>query len=123
MKRLTASILAMGLAATVGTASAQSSGYYPNSDGYGQYGQPSVDRYGQNYGAKYDYARVVRVDPVFDSGYRSSNDRNNSAQNCYTRRDGYAGNDAYGNDSYYTGNNGYNSNGYNSNGYNNNGYN
>jgi uncharacterized protein YcfJ len=98
MKRLTASILALGLAASVGTASAQS-GYYPPSDGYGQYGQPngqpSVDRYGQSSGVQYDYARVVRVDPVLDSGYGSSSYRGNSAQNCYTRRDGYVGSDPY----------------------------
>lgn len=123
MKRLTASILAMGLAATVGTASAQSSGYYPQSDdGYGQYGQPygqpSVDRYGQSDRAQYDYARVIRVDPVFDSGYRSSSSyRGNNPQNCYTRRDGYVGSDPYyGNggrsDGYYVGDDDYRNDGY-----------
>jgi uncharacterized protein YcfJ len=116
MKRLTASILALGLAAAVGSASAQS-GYYPQSDGYGQYGQPSVDRYGQSSGAQYDYARVVRVDPVFDSGYQSSGYRGNTAQNCYTRRDGYVGGDPYyGNgarsDGYYVGDRDYRNDGY-----------
>jgi len=121
MNRLTASILALGLAATAGTVSAQSSGYYPQQYGsqYGsQYGQPVVDRYGQGNGAYYDYARVLRVDPVMSSGYGypASN-----SQRCYTRQDTYAGNDGY-NNGYY-GNDGYNNNGYNNNGYNNNGYN
>jgi uncharacterized protein YcfJ len=90
MKHLTASILALGLAAAVGTASAQSgysSGYYSNY-------QPTADRYGQSYGAQYDYARVVRVDPVFDSraGYGTT-----SSQRCYSRQDGvYAGAGGYG---------------------------
>lgn len=104
MKRLTASILAMGLAAAVGTASAQSSGYTSS-----QYGQPNVDRYGQADGAYYDYARVVRVDPVLQSSYGSGyNNQTTSAQRCYTRQEGYVGNDGY-NDGY---NNGYGNNGY-----------
>lgn len=107
MKRLTASILALGLAASVGTASAQSSGYYS------QYGQPNVDRYGQAEGAYYDYARVVRVDPVLQSGYGYPT---SSSQRCYTRQDGYVANDPYYNgNGYYGGNNnGYygNGNGY-----------
>ncbi len=107
MKHLSASILALGLAAAVGTASAQS-GYYSNI-------QPTADRYGQSYGAQYDTARVIRVDPVIDSrsGYGS---RNASNQNCYTRQDGYyAGTDSY-NDGYNNGgtygrNDGYNNGG------------
>lgn len=124
MTRLTASILAMGLAAAVGTASAQS-GYYPQGQypqGQYQYGtsQPTVDRYGQSYGAQYDYARVIRVDPVRQSGYYGTS--NNGRQNCrsnstyagndpYYGRDGYSSNDGYygnsrndgyyGNDPYY----------------------
>ena len=119
MNRLTASILAVGLAATAGTVSAQSSGYYPQQYGsqYGsQYGQPVVDRYGQGNGAYYDYARVLRVDPVMSSGYGYPA---SSSQRCYTRQDTYAGNDGY-NNGYY-GNDGYN-NGYSNNGYSNNGY-
>jgi uncharacterized protein YcfJ len=120
MNRLTASILALGLAATAGTVSAQSSGYYPQQYGsqYGsQYGQPVVDRYGQGNGAYYDYARVLRVDPVMSSGYGypASN-----SQRCYTRQDSYAGNDGY-NNGYY-GNDGYSNNGYSNNGYSNTGY-
>jgi len=117
MNRLTASILALGLAATAGTVSAQSSGYYPQQYGsqYGsQYGQPVVDRYGQGNGAYYDYARVVRVDPVMSSGYGYPA---SSSQRCYTRQDNYAANDGY-NNGYY-GNDGYNNNGYSNNGYNN----
>jgi hypothetical protein len=117
MNRLTASILALGLAATAGTVSAQSSGYYPQQYGsqYGsQYGQPVADRYGQGNGAYYDYARVLRVDPVMSSGYGYPA---SSSQRCYTRQDNYAGNDGY-NNGYYS-NDGYNNNGYNNNGYNN----
>ena len=106
MNRLTASILALGLAASVGTASAQSSGYYS------QVGQPTVDRYGQTSGAYYDYARVVRVDPVIQSGYNSNGYNSgynqntgygypaNGQQRCYTRQDTYAGNDGYYGNSY-----------------------
>lgn len=98
MNRLSASILALGLAAAMGTASAQSGDY-------SQYGQPTVDRYGQSYGSQYDYARVIRVDPVIGSGYgdRYGNgygSQGASSQRCYTRQDGYyAGNDPY-NDGY-----------------------
>lgn len=130
MKCLTASILAVGLVAGIGTASAQSSGYYSQQQygqsqyGQSQYGQPVVDRYGQGSGAYYDYARVVRVDPVIDDrrgdyGYPTAN-----GQRCYTSRDGgvadngYGGyrNDGYsGSDGYYR-NDGYSSNGYSGNG-------
>ena len=96
MKRLATSILALGLAAAVGTASAQSSGYYS------QYGQPTVDRYGQSSGGYYDYARVLRVDPVIQSGYGNTGYYRNGQQRCYTRNDGYVSDDGYGN-----GNNGY----------------
>lgn len=99
MKRLTASILALGLAAAVGTASAQT-GYRSS---YGNGYQPSVDRYGQSYGAQYDHARVVRVDPVFEqrtgAGYGNTSYGNTSGQRCYTRQDGYyAGDDRYNNE-------------------------
>ena len=134
MNRLTASILALGLAASAGTVSAQSSGYYSqygqpqygqSQYGQSQYGQPVVDRYGQGSGAYYDYARVVRVDAVMSSGYGYPT---SNSQRCYSRQDAYAGNggtyqqNGYGNNGYY-GNDGYNNNGYSNNGYNNNGYN
>jgi outer membrane lipoprotein SlyB len=121
MKRLTASILALGLATGIGTASAQSSGYYSQygqSDGYGSsYGQPNADRYGQVNGAYYDYARVVRADPVYDQSNRSGYGYPANGQRCYSQN-GYADN-GYNNGAYN--NNGYNNNGYNS-GYSNNGY-
>ncbi len=124
MNRLTASILALGLAASVGTASAQSSGYY---SGYGQptygqtaygqssygYGQPTVDRYGQRNGAYYDYATVLRVDPVIQSGYGNGY-RTADNRRCYNS------DDEAGSNGYYD--NGYSSNGYPNNGYSNNGY-
>lgn len=129
MKRLTASILALGLAAGIGSASAQSSGYYSQygqpqygqsqygqTNQYGQpvYGQPSADRYGQSAGAYYDYARVVRVDPVYAQGYqRTAYGYPANGQRCTTRQDTYADN-GY--------NNGYSNNGYSNDGYNNNGY-
>lgn len=82
--------LAVALAGTSGGVVAQElrasyvqpdSGYYPDE----RYGEP---------GAHYDYARVLRVDPVFDSrgGYATT------GQRCYQRR-GYAdGYDVYGDD-------------------------
>jgi uncharacterized protein YcfJ len=70
MKRLSAALLAVGLAAS-GTAVAQST-YYPPSGGY--------DRYQQD-AAYYDYARVVRVDPVLDGRYSST--ANVGGQRCY----------------------------------------
>lgn len=94
MKRLSAVLLAVGLATASSTAFAQS-GYYP---------QPS-DRYQQGE-SFYDYARVVRVDPVLDGRYgRTAASR---GQRCYEttsagryeagggyRQDGYYGQDGY----------------------------
>ena len=117
MKRLSASMLAASLA-FAGNAAAQSSAYYPaQDDGYrSSNGQASQ-------GATYDYARVLRVDPVIGSGYgRSSDsrqchesqsdqvytgtDRNYGNDNGYNRNDGYYGNDVYrGRDDGYARNN------------------
>ena len=58
MKRLLASSLVLCLAATTGLASAQTY----------QFRAPT---YGQDGSTRYDYARVLRVDPVFDSRYGS----------------------------------------------------
>ena len=101
MKRFTASILAVGLAACVGNASAQT--YF---DGDPRY---QDDRYGNGYqagtyqGAQYAYARVLSVRPVTGSGYGSY--PASSQQRCYQRRDDYAsgryGDDPYRNDGYY----------------------
>ena len=57
MKRLLASSLVLVLAATGGLASAQTYG--------------SASYHGQDGSTRYDYARVLRVDPVFDSRYGS----------------------------------------------------
>lgn len=54
MKRLSASVLALAMTATAATASAQVSSY------------PNVATQRDGY---YDYARVVRVDPVYDGRY------------------------------------------------------
>ncbi|BCT92877.1 membrane protein [Lysobacter helvus] len=110
MKRLSATLLAAGMLAAVGTASAQTYG------GYNTYGSNTAtrtvvpDRYGNTSNAIYDYARVLRVDPVIDSRYGGSN----------TYR---TGNNTYSSNGY--GNNTYSSNGYgnnNNNTYSNNGY-
>ena len=92
MKRLSATLLALGLAAAVGTASAQTYGGYSN----------------QQTNAIYDWARVVRVDPVIDSrhsrGYGNNGYASNgyvNGQRCYTSggrypsNNGYASNGAY----------------------------
>ncbi|MGH8031904.1 MAG: glycine zipper 2TM domain-containing protein [Luteimonas sp.] len=130
MKRFATSILALGLVAGVGAASAQSSysssGYngYQTDDRYddgvdydrdgdtggyrGYPSQPTVDRYGNSVGAQYDDARVVRVDPVITSGNGYGGYGNNYASNassqqrCYTRQDGvYAGSGGYDNNGSY----------------------
>ncbi len=112
MNRLFVSTLALALMAATGVASAQSYGY-PQDNRYG-YQQPVPDRYGQSSGASYDYARVLRVDPVFDS-YRTSQA---NGQRCYERESYASGNDPYYGDGY--GNRGYGNDGYR--GYGNNGY-
>ena len=98
MKRLFASSLAVCLAAATGAASAQT--YRAPS-----YGSPS---YGQDAYTRYDYARVIRVDPVIDSRYGSGYPASNS-QRCYQRETyvrgdeyngGYYGNDGYARDRY-----------------------
>jgi hypothetical protein len=103
MKRLSAALLAIGLAAS-GSTFAQSA-YSPSSDGY--YGNDGYTG-AQQGDAYYDYARVIRVDPVL-GGY--SNTTNSRGQRCYETRS--AGGDQAGG---YYGNNGYN-NGYSNNGY------
>lgn len=68
MKRLIASLLALGFAAGSTTAFAQS--------GYDRDGNPYGGRYDEGYRdsgdseAYYDDARVIRVDPVLEGGYR-----------------------------------------------------
>lgn len=79
MRRPATTVLALVLALAAGSASAQSSYFDP---------YPQADRHGDAYGAQYDHARVVRVDPVFDGRVASS-------QRCYTREDYYAGDGRY----------------------------
>lgn len=99
MKRAFVSILALCLAAASGLASAQT--------------YRSTPYYGQDANVRYDYARVIRVDPVFDSrhgsGYTTSGSQRCYQRDTYVRGDGYynGGN----NDGYYR-TDGYRDNGY-----------
>lgn len=103
MKRLSVTLLALGLATTIGTASAQS--YYGGDSDYRSdnrtYVQP--DRYGSNSGSVYDYARVIRVDPVIGSGYGSYPASSSSNRRCYSSpaNGGYVSNDPYRRDDEY----------------------
>lgn len=88
MQRIAASILAVALIAAGGTASAQNAGY-----------SAPVDRYSQSEGAYFDYARVLRVDPVLTAGPRPVRVQSDE---CYTE-DGYytdRGDDRYYDDRY-----------------------
>ena len=107
MKHLSLSLIALGMAATLGTASAQT--------GQPQVNQGTYPAYG-NGNAQYDYARVINVVRVPGGGYAANNGNYGSSsygsqgQRCYTRNDGYV--DRYGNSSYP---NGYGNDGYNTN--------
>ena len=114
MKRLSVALLAIGLVSS-GTVFAQST-YTQSNGGYNdRYDNSYRDDYqrdGDQQGeAYYDYARVIRVDPVLAS-YRGASNYGN--QRCYEtrsagtyQRDGYYGdrnqygNSAYGNNGYY----------------------
>lgn len=74
MKHLSASVLAIALTATAATASAQVSSY------------PSYS----TQGGHYDYARVLRVDPVYDSRYGGRYAASTGAARCVEDRT-YAG--------------------------------
>lgn len=90
MKHFTAAALALALTAAAGTASAQQYSTYP-SDGYANNGSTQ--------GSFYDYARVIRTTPVYDSrygGYAAST----GGPRCTESRT-YSGNNGYGNDRYY----------------------
>ncbi len=124
MKRLSVALLAIGLMSS-SAVFAQSTYYPPNGDYSDSYNdensyrddyQRGGDQQGEAY---YDYARVIRVDPVLGS-YRGTS--NYGSQRCYEtqsagsyQRGGQYGNNSYGNSSY--GNNGYSNNGYNRNDY------
>jgi uncharacterized protein YcfJ len=83
MKHLTATGLALALTAIAGTASAQQYSSYP-ANGYSSQGSFS------------DYARVVRVTPVYDS--RGAYAASTGGQRCVENRTYSSG---YGNDRYY----------------------
>ncbi|NOT89509.1 MAG: hypothetical protein HOP03_15210 [Lysobacter sp.] len=82
MNRLAVSILAVALVATTGTASAQNSTMQGQ-----QYPASTNDRYAQTASPYYDEARVIRVDPVLQSGYGNTQ---TSSGRCYSD-DVYAG--------------------------------
>lgn len=97
MKRFSAALLAIGIAAS-GSAFAQStySTYSPSGAGY--YGNDGYNTVPQN-DAYFDYARVIRVDPA-GAGYGGV--ANYGGQRCYeTQSPGsYSGNGYNGNDGY-----------------------
>ena len=91
---IAAALLATGLVASGGAFAQQGYPPYPSNGSYGQY----------------DYARVLRVDPVYDSRYSTAS--NSNGQRCYqqpvaygsgpvTGTPGYYGNQQYGNQGYY----------------------
>ncbi|HSD16470.1 MAG TPA: glycine zipper 2TM domain-containing protein [Thermomonas sp.] len=87
MKCISSALLAVGLLAGSATPALAQSGNY----GYGG------DRYGTQGEAQYDYARVVRVDPVLDGGYGDSRTTGYGNQRCYetTTAGGYERNGGY----------------------------
>jgi uncharacterized protein YcfJ len=113
MKRLSATLIALGLATAFGTASAQTYGGYSNGN-YPNGNYSTVpDRYGNSTSAIYDYARVIRVDPVIDSrygnnGYNNGYANNNrgytvsNGQRCYETSGPYNGGYASNNGTYRT---------------------
>lgn len=95
MKRLSAALLAIGLVSS--SAAFAQSNYTPSGNGYNGYQQGE---------AHYDYAQVIRVDPVLDGRYSRTSAY--SGQRCYEtttagsyERDGYYRNDGYRQDGYY----------------------
>ena len=125
MKRLSVALLAVGLVSS--SAVFAQSTYYPPNGGYSDsYNDDNSyrDDYqrdgDQQVEAYYDYARVIRVDPVLGNYRRTSN---YGSQRCYETQSagsyqsgGYYGSGGqYGNNSY--GNSSYSNNGYNRNDY------
>lgn len=97
MKRLSAALLAIGLVSS--SAAFAQSNYDPSRSGYGN-GYEQGEAY-------YDYAQVIRVDPVLDGRYSSTSSYNRNGQRCYENttagsyeRDGYYRNDGYRDDGY-----------------------
>lgn len=99
MKRLGLSFLAVALAVSAGAAFAQDyRGTYDDAP-YGQYPHRTAPAAypGAGQDGHYEWARVLRVDPVIGYG---SDVRTSGRRNCVTRRDYYAGNDPYRDDRY-----------------------
>jgi uncharacterized protein YcfJ len=90
MNRFAVSLLAVALVASIGTASAQNTSAQSH-----PYPTPTSDRYVQTTGPYSDEARVIRVDPVLQSGYGNTQ---TSSGRCYSDDDVYADN---GNDDRY----------------------
>ena len=97
MKRLSAALLAIGLVSS--SAAFAQSNYDASRTGYDN-GYEQGDAY-------YDYAKVIRVDPVLDGRSTSTSSYNRNGQHCYQsttagsyERDGYYGNNGYRNDGY-----------------------
>jgi len=103
MNRLTAALLAVGLASSSAAAFAQSSTYYPPSNSYNANDQS---------GSYTDYARVIRVDPVLDGRYGTASSYGTSGQRCYETQSAgsYQRDDQYQNGNYR--NDGYRTDGY-----------
>ena len=106
MKRLSVALLAIGLVSS--SAAFAQSNYYPSNGGYNDGSDNSYrddyQRAGDQQGeAYYDYARVVRVDPVLGN-YRGTSNYGN--QRCYETQSAgsYQRDGNYGNGSQYGGN-------------------
>ncbi len=94
MKRLSVSLLAASLL-FAGSVSAQTSGYYASDRYTGQdEGYYRNGEYGEQ-GATYDYARVVRVDPVIGGNYGDRYARETTQCSYRQADDVYAGDDGY----------------------------
>lgn len=97
-RRVSNRLVACTLAPAMALAFAGASGSIAAQELRAAYVQPDSDYYqGDRYdrsGGHYDYARVIRVDPVFDSrgGYAQT------GQRCYQRREYADGYDGYGDD-------------------------
>lgn len=99
MKRLSISLLAASLL-FAGNVSAQTSGYYATDRYTGQdEGYYRDGEYGEQ-GATYDYARVVRVDPVIGGNYDDRYTRETTQCSYRQADDVYAGDDGYSDQTY-----------------------
>jgi uncharacterized protein YcfJ len=100
MTRLQRSLLVLALSAAAGTAVAQDYARPYGDAPYGDYShrQAPYPAQAADHGAHYDWARVLRVDPVFGPMGREAVVA--AGRNCVTRRDGYVVTDPYRDDPY-----------------------